>query len=144
MPILDTKLNARSADFQANANAMRVLVKDLDAQTARVALGGGDAARAKHTGRGKLLPRDRVQQLLDPGSPFLEFSALAAYEMYRNESPGAGIGRRGARGGHGTDGSHAVRAAASDHVADPDDGQDDCECQHGSDQEVHEADAGHQ
>ena len=82
MPILDTKLNARSADFQANANAMRVLVKDLDAQTARVALGGGDAARAKHTGRGKLLPRDRVQMLLDPGTPFLELSPLAAMGMY--------------------------------------------------------------
>ncbi len=72
MPILDTQLNARSADFQANAAAMRLLVDDLNAQIAKIALGGGPAARAKHTGRGKLLPRDRVQMLLDPGTPFLE------------------------------------------------------------------------
>lgn len=58
-------------------------------QHAAAALGGGEAARAKHTARAKLLPRDRVKQLLDPGSPFLELSALA-FEMY-NESPGAGI-----------------------------------------------------
>jgi len=74
MPILDTKLNARSADFLANAAAMRGLVNDLNAQIAKASLGGGDAARAKHTGRGKLLPRDRVQMLLDPGTPFLELS----------------------------------------------------------------------
>src|SRR5512133_650995 len=91
MPILDTKLNARSKDFQANAAAMRALVDDLNAQTARAALGGGEVARAKHTARGKLLPRDRVQMLLDPGTPFLELSQLAAYEMYDNAAPSAGI-----------------------------------------------------
>ena len=96
MPVLDTKLNARSADFLANAAAMRALVDDLNAQIARAALGGGEAARAKHTGRGKLLPRERVQMLLDPGTPFLELSPLAALGLYpdrdgTDSAPGAGL-----------------------------------------------------
>ncbi len=96
MPILDTKLNARSKDFQANATAMRALVDDLNAQTARAALGGGEVARARHTGRGKLLPRDRVQMLLDPGTPFLELSPLAALGLYpdrdgTDSAPSAGV-----------------------------------------------------
>ena len=74
MPILETQLNARSADFQANAAAMRALVADLNAQTDKAAMGGGNAARAKHTARGKLLPRDRVHNLLDAGTPFLEIA----------------------------------------------------------------------
>ncbi len=82
MPVLESKLNARSADFQANAAAMRGLVADLQARVATAQAGGGDAARAKHTARGKLLPRDRVQMLLDPGTPFLELSPLAALGMY--------------------------------------------------------------
>ena len=82
MPVLESKLNARSADFQANAVAMRGLVADLQARIALAQAGGGDAARAKHTARGKLLPRDRVQMLLDPGTPFLELSPLAALAMY--------------------------------------------------------------
>ena len=96
MPALDTKLNARSADFQANAAAMRVVVDDLKAQVEKATLGGGDAARAKHTARGKLLPRDRVQMLLDPGTPFLELSPLAAMGMYpdrdgSDSAPCAGV-----------------------------------------------------
>ncbi|MDZ4176970.1 MAG: carboxyl transferase domain-containing protein [Hydrogenophaga sp.] len=96
MPALDTQLNARSADFQANAAAMRVVVDDLKAQVERATLGGGDAARAKHTARGKLLPRDRVQMLLDPGTPFLELSPLAAMGMYpdrdgSDSAPCAGV-----------------------------------------------------
>ena len=96
MPILDTQLNARSADFLANSRAMRTLVDDLNAQIAKVALGGGEAARAKHTGRGKLLPRDRVQLLLDPGTPFLELSPLAALGLYpdrdgTDSAPSAGL-----------------------------------------------------
>ena len=63
MSKLETKLNARSADFQANAAAMRALVDDLHAQFAKVEAGGGEAARAKHVARGKLLPRDRVAEL---------------------------------------------------------------------------------
>ena len=91
MTQLETKLNARSADFQANAAAMRALVDDLQSQFARVELGGGEAARAKHTARGKLLPRERVAELLDPGTPFLELSPLAAHGMYKGDAPGAGI-----------------------------------------------------
>ena len=91
MPILDTRLNPRSAEFTANAAALRALVDDLRARQARVAEGGGEAARAKHVARGKLLPRERVAALLDPGSPFLEFSPLAAHGLYDNAAPGAGI-----------------------------------------------------
>ncbi|KAF1071807.1 methylcrotonoyl-CoA carboxylase [Variovorax paradoxus] len=91
MTQLETKLNARSADFQANAAAMRALVDDLQSQFAAVAQGGGEAARAKHTARGKLLPRERVAELLDPGTPFLELSPLAAHGMYKGDAPGAGI-----------------------------------------------------
>jgi 3-methylcrotonyl-CoA carboxylase beta subunit len=96
MPILETQLNARSADFQANAQAMQAVVDDLKAQIAKATLGGGEAARAKHTARGKLLPRDRVQMLLDPGTPFLELSPLAALNMYpdrdgTDSAPCAGV-----------------------------------------------------
>ncbi len=91
MPQLQTQLNARSADFAANAAAMRAVVDDLKAQIDRAAQGGGDAARAKHTARGKLLPRDRVQMLLDPGTPFLELSPLAALNMYDNAAPCGGV-----------------------------------------------------
>jgi 3-methylcrotonyl-CoA carboxylase beta subunit len=96
MPILETKLNARSAEFVANATAMRALVTDLNTQIDKAALGGGDAARAKHTARGKLLPRDRVGMLLDPGTPFLELSPLAALAMYpdrdgTDSAPCAGV-----------------------------------------------------
>ncbi|WP_234197767.1 carboxyl transferase domain-containing protein [Pseudacidovorax sp. NFM-22] len=91
MSKLVSQLNPRSEAFQANAAAMRALVDDLRAQFARVEQGGGEAARAKHTARGKLLPRDRVQQLLDPGSPFLEIAPLAAHAMYNGDAPGAGL-----------------------------------------------------
>ena len=96
MPALDTQLNARSADFQANAAAMRAVVDDLKAQIDKATFGGGEAARAKHTARGKLLPRDRVQMLLDPGTPFLELSPLAAMGMYpdrdgSDSAPCAGV-----------------------------------------------------
>ena len=91
MSKLRSQLNARSADFQTNAQAMRAVVDDLRAQTAKIAQGGGEAARAKHVGRGKLLPRDRVKMLLDPGTPFLELAPLAALNMYNNDAPGAGL-----------------------------------------------------
>ena len=65
MPVLDTQLNPRSEGFKANARAMQALVDDLDAHLARVAQGGGAEARARHLARGKLLPRDRIAQLLD-------------------------------------------------------------------------------
>ncbi len=96
MPILESKLNPRSAEFQANVAAMRALVDDLKAQVRQVGLGGGEAARKKHMDRGKLLPRVRVQMLLDPGTPFLEVAPLAALGMYpdrdgSDSAPGAGI-----------------------------------------------------
>jgi 3-methylcrotonyl-CoA carboxylase beta subunit len=91
MTVLHSQLNPRSADFQANAAAMRGLVDDLRAHLERVALGGGDAPRAKHTARGKLLPRDRVQMLLDPGTPFLEVAPLAALNMYNDDAPSSGV-----------------------------------------------------
>ncbi|MGA8785871.1 MAG: carboxyl transferase domain-containing protein, partial [Polaromonas sp.] len=91
MTTLDTQLNARSSDFQANAAAMRALVDDLHVQLAKAAAGGGEAARAKHVARGKLLPRDRVQMLLDPGTPFLEVAPLAALGMYHGDAPCAGL-----------------------------------------------------
>ena len=91
MGILESRLNSRSADFLANAAAMRDVVQNLRQQVDKVFAGGGEAARAKHLARGKLLPRDRVQQLLDPGTPFLELAPLAAYNMYDNAAPGAGL-----------------------------------------------------
>ena len=91
MPVLESKVDRKSAAFSANSAALRSLVDELKARQAKVALGGGEAARAKHVARGKLLPRDRVEMLLDPGAPFLELSPLAAFGMYGDESPGAGI-----------------------------------------------------
>ncbi|MCK6407942.1 MAG: methylcrotonoyl-CoA carboxylase [Thauera sp.] len=91
MSMIKSSINTRSADFQANATAMRGLVEDLRAKAAEVSLGGGEAARAKHTARGKLLPRDRVGHLLDPGTAFLEIGQMAAYGMYDNDAPSAGV-----------------------------------------------------
>src|SRR6187397_1566015 len=91
MPLLTSQIDPRSVEFADNAAALRAQVADLDAQLERIALGGGEKARAKHSARDKLLPRERVSALLDPGSPFLEFSALAADGMYDGASPCAGI-----------------------------------------------------
>ena len=91
MPVFVSSVNPRSDDFKANAAAMRALVDDLAAKLAQAALGGGEGPRAKHVARGKLLPRDRVEALLDPGSPFLELSALAAYDLYDGDAPGGGL-----------------------------------------------------
>ena len=91
MPVIESKIDLRSPEFAANAAQLRAAVEDLKTQMAQAALGGGDKARAKHTERGKLLPRERVRALLDPGSPFLEFSSLAAHNMYDGAAPGAGI-----------------------------------------------------
>src|ERR1700742_1937606 len=91
MTALTTALDPRSEGFRANAAAMRVLVDDLRAKTAQISLGGDEASRRRHVGRDKLLPRERGRTLLDPGSPFLEFSAFAAHGMYGDEVPAAGI-----------------------------------------------------
>ena len=88
---IESALDPRSAEFQANAAAMRAVVDDLRAVSARTALGGTEAARARHRSRGKMLPRERVEALLDPGTPFLELSPLAAHGMYGGEVPSAGI-----------------------------------------------------
>ncbi|MFN0318002.1 MAG: carboxyl transferase domain-containing protein, partial [Burkholderiales bacterium] len=91
MPQIQSKLNARSPEFAANTQAMEALVRDLRAKAELVAQGGDEAARQKHMARGKLLPRERVRQLLDAGSPFLELSQLAAWDMYDTPVPAAGI-----------------------------------------------------
>jgi len=91
MPALPTAIRRDSEEFAANRRQMAALVEDLHAQVARAALGGGDRARERHAGRGKLLPRERVDALLDPGSPFLELSPLAAYGLYEDQAPAAGI-----------------------------------------------------
>lgn len=88
---LISQIDTQSADFDANRAHMQGLVDDLRAVTARIAKGGSETARQKHVARGKLLPRQRVDALLDPGSPFLELSALAAHEVYGDEVPAAGI-----------------------------------------------------
>ena len=90
MAHLQSKLNPRSVSFRANAEGMAALVADLNTKLAVIAEGGGAAARAKHLGRGKLLPRERVERLLDPDTPFLEIAPLAAFGMYP-ESAGGGL-----------------------------------------------------
>jgi 3-methylcrotonyl-CoA carboxylase beta subunit len=91
MNVLRSPANPSSEEFRANQTANAALVDDLNAQLERVRLGGGERARDRHVGRGKLLPRERVDRLLDPGAPFLECSALAAHDLYDGEAPGAGI-----------------------------------------------------
>jgi 3-methylcrotonyl-CoA carboxylase beta subunit len=91
MTVLRSDIDTRSAEFAANADKMRGLVDDLRARVAEAQLGGGETARQRHLARNKLLPRDRVAGLIDPGSPFLELSQLAAFGLYDNEVPSAGI-----------------------------------------------------
>jgi 3-methylcrotonyl-CoA carboxylase beta subunit len=91
MNILKTKLNVRLDEFRRNAELMGTLVADLREKVALIKQGGGPIACKRHTDRGKLLPRDRIRALLDIGSPFLELSQLAGWEMYHNEVPSAGI-----------------------------------------------------
>ena len=91
MTTIKTTLNTRSDEFKANSAHNQNLVTELRERVAQAALGGPERARQKHLQRGKLLPRERIRQLLDPGTPFLEFSQLAALGMYNDEVPGAGI-----------------------------------------------------
>ena len=91
MPRLTSRIDTGSDAFRANGDHMRTLVEDLRSRVARVADGGGPDAQKRHAARGKLLPRERVRALLDPGSPFLEFSQLAAFGMYDDDAPSAGI-----------------------------------------------------
>jgi 3-methylcrotonyl-CoA carboxylase beta subunit len=91
MAILHTQINTRSPEFAANSAAMLTQVNDLRALLARIHEGGGAKAQERHTSRGKLLPRERINRLLDIGSPFLEIGQLAAYEVYGEEVPAAGV-----------------------------------------------------
>jgi 3-methylcrotonyl-CoA carboxylase beta subunit len=90
-PVLDSRFSADSEAGRANAAHNRALAERLHADVAKAARGGSDASRERHAARGKLLPRDRVERLLDPGSPFLEIGQLAAGDMYDGEVPGAGV-----------------------------------------------------
>jgi 3-methylcrotonyl-CoA carboxylase beta subunit len=91
MSELTSLVDPSSPAFAANAAHNRALAEDLRARIAQAALGGSESARKKHTDRGKLLPRERVMRLLDPGSPFLEIGALAANGLYDDAAPAAGI-----------------------------------------------------
>jgi 3-methylcrotonyl-CoA carboxylase beta subunit len=91
MAVLKTLAETRSAGFNENTAIMRALVEDLRSKVAEIKLGGGAKACERHVARGKLLPRDRIRTLLDPGTPFLEFSQFAAHEVYAEPIPAAGI-----------------------------------------------------
>src|SRR5688572_24108677 len=91
MSAIKSKLKTSSAEFKAAAARMGAQVDELTARLAQAREGGDAAARKRHQGRGKLLPRERVAALLDPGAPFLELSPLAAWEAYDELVPSAGI-----------------------------------------------------
>src|SRR5688572_10091401 len=91
MEPIRSQIDTRSESFRQNEAAMRAIVADLREQTARARAGGGKAVRQRHVARGKLLPRERVDRLLDPGSPFLEIGQLAAHGMYEGDAPAAGM-----------------------------------------------------
>ncbi|HDV5793433.1 TPA: methylcrotonoyl-CoA carboxylase [Legionella pneumophila] len=91
MAKLTTQINTSSQEFKNNQANMQALVTDLREKIHQISLGGDEKARTKHQQQGKLLPRERLHQLLDPGSPFLELSQLAAYQVYEDTIPAAGI-----------------------------------------------------
>lgn len=91
MPVLKSSISTSSEEFRQNEAHHRGLAEDLRTTFASIRLGGSESSRERHVARGKLLPRDRVGQLLDPGSPFLELSQFAGYDLYDNEAPCGGI-----------------------------------------------------
>jgi 3-methylcrotonyl-CoA carboxylase beta subunit len=91
MNVLESTLNSRSEEFRSNADRMQTLVDDLQSQVQEVRLGGGEKYQERHRSRGKLLARDRIDALIDPGSPFLELSQLAAHGVYGESVAAAGI-----------------------------------------------------
>ena len=100
MAILDSRIDRATPEFEANRSRMEALVAELRARSEQVAQGGGAESVERHRARGKLAARERVDRLLDPGSSFLELNALAAWDLYDGDAPGAGIvcrhrGRRG-------------------------------------------------
>ncbi len=90
-PVLTTQIDLTSPEAQTRAAHNRALAEELRARVAKAALGGNEKSRERHTSRGKLLPRDRVERLLDPGSPFLEIGQLVAHGLYEDDIPGAGM-----------------------------------------------------
>jgi 3-methylcrotonyl-CoA carboxylase beta subunit len=90
-PRIESKIATDGEEFRARKDHNRALAEKLRADVAEAALGGNEKSRERHVSRGKLLPRDRVERLLDPGSPFLEIGQLAACDMYEGEVPGAGM-----------------------------------------------------
>src|SRR5215472_8548096 len=90
-PVLTSTVDPAGAAWRTNEEAHRALVEELRGKLAAARLGGGERARARHTARGKLLPRDRVDTVLDAGSPFLELAPLAADGMYEGQAPAAGV-----------------------------------------------------
>ena len=90
-PLLDTKVSSADPTFKANAAHNRALAEQLRVDVVRAALGGNAKSRERHTARGKLLPRERVERLLDPGSSLLEIGQLAAHDVYGEDIPGAGL-----------------------------------------------------
>ena len=90
-PKLETRIDTAGEEYRARFEHNRALVDKLRADVAETARGGSEKHRKRHVERGKLLPRDRVERLLDPGSPFLEIGQLAACDMYEGEVPGAGM-----------------------------------------------------
>ncbi|GAB4114267.1 MAG: carboxyl transferase domain-containing protein [Wenzhouxiangellaceae bacterium] len=91
MPVIHSSISTRDAAFQANQAHLLTLIDDLQQQLQRVGLGGPEKSRQKHQQRGKLLVRERIRELLDDGSPFLEISPLAAYGLYDDNAPAAGV-----------------------------------------------------
>jgi len=91
MAVLSSQISTRDAGFAENRAAMTAALSEVGEAVAAARQGGGEKARARHVSRGKLLPRDRVERLLDPGTPFLEIGATAAHDMYGGAAPGAGI-----------------------------------------------------
>lgn len=92
MSTIQTDINTRAADFAENAAHMQALVDDLHARVEQISAGGGEKYQERHLSRGKLLVRDRINALLDPGSPFLELSQMAAYALYgKDDVPAAGL-----------------------------------------------------
>ncbi|MCC5880960.1 MAG: methylcrotonoyl-CoA carboxylase [Idiomarina sp.] len=91
MAVLPSKINVRDETYQANFAAMGELISDLNSKVEQIKLGGGEALQERHKSRGKLLPRDRIERLIDPGSPFLEIGQFAAWEVYQDYVPAAGV-----------------------------------------------------
>ena len=92
MSIIKSEINSRSQEFIENTEHMQEIVADLQVQVERIKGGGGERYRERHKSRGKLLVRERIDALIDPGSPFLEFSQLAGYEMYgKDDVPAGGV-----------------------------------------------------